>query len=179
MTIPSSCVELRIRETIRIRSVPAVVTGLLLGGVLLLAGTWGSAMPSMAHGAGVATPGVGEVSPVASPAIGEGGTDMANLETCLVGRWIHSHEDDTPDAKVYRPADYPFPPARGRDGFEFRPGGVLVYLGIARADGTEEADGRWTVEASNRVRIEVQNERIEPVTLVVISCDEETLKIER
>lgn len=104
---------------------------------------------------------------------------MDNLEECLIGTWIHSHEEDTPDVRVYRPADYPFPPARGRDGFEFRPDGELVYLGIARADGTEESNGRWTVEASNRVRIEVQSERIEPFTLEVVSCDGEMLKVKR
>ena len=104
---------------------------------------------------------------------------MAELEACLIGRWFHSHEEDTVDAQIYRPADYPFPPARGRDGLEFRPGGELVYLGIARADGTEESNGRWTLEASNQIRIDVENDRIEPFTIEVISCDEETLRIRR
>jgi hypothetical protein len=179
MTTPSAHATPRILETLRIRNIPAIVAVLLFVSALLLIGTWGGAFLSQALGAGAATPGVGEPSPAASPASGEGGTDMANLETCLVGRWIHSHEDDTPDTKVYRPADYPFPPARGRDGFEFRPGGELVYLGIARADGTEESNGRWTIENSNEVRFEVETERIEPFTLVVVSCDDETLKIRR
>ena len=82
--------------------------------------------------------------------------EMAELEACLVGRWVHSHEEDTPEEQVYRPADFPFPPARGRDGFEFRPGGGLVYLGISPADGTEESNGRWTVEAAGRIRIAVR-----------------------
>ena len=102
---------------------------------------------------------------------------MANLEACLIGRWIHSHEEDTPNVQIYRPADYPFPPARGRDGLEFRAGGDLVYLGIARGDGTEASNGRWTIESPNRIRIEIENDRIEPYTIEVISCDEEALKI--
>lgn len=28
--------------------------------------------------------------------------------------WVHSHEDDTKDIKVFRPVDYKFPPSRGR-----------------------------------------------------------------
>jgi hypothetical protein len=102
---------------------------------------------------------------------------MSDVQDCLIGRWLHSHEEDTSDVRVYRTEDYPFPPARGRDGFEFRPNGELVYLGIARADGTEEVNGRWTIDSSNRVRIEVESERIEPFTLEVIACDENALKV--
>ena len=104
---------------------------------------------------------------------------MAGLDACLVRRWLHSHEEDTPDVRVYRPADYPFPPARGRDGFEFRPGREFIYLGIAPADGTEESNGRWMIEAPDRVGIEVDNARIEPFSLEVVSCDGETLKVKR
>lgn len=104
---------------------------------------------------------------------------MTDLDACLLRRWLHSHEEDTPDVRVYRPADYAFPPARGRDGFEFRPGGEFIYLGIARADGTEESNGRWTIEAPARVRIDVDNERIQSFSLEVVSCDAETLKVKR
>src|SRR5680860_477194 len=72
-----------------------------------------------------------------------------------------------------------FPPARGRDGFEFGPDGELTYLGIAPADGTQEAHGRWRVESPDRVRIEFQDGRSEPSTFEVVSCDEDTLTIKR
>ena len=104
---------------------------------------------------------------------------MTDLDACLLRRWLHSHEEDTADVRVYRPADYPFPPARGRDGFEFRPRGEFVYVGIARADGTEESSGRWTVEAPNRIRIDVDIQRVEPLRLEVVSCDAEKLTIKR
>jgi hypothetical protein len=166
------------------RDFAGIVVALVLVSLLFLVWQWGTPRPLAALGAEVASPGSAVIEPPASPeasgsARAGGGTDMADLESCLVGQWMHSHEEDTPDAQVYRPADYPFPPARGRDGFEFRPDGELVYLGIARADGTEESTGRWTVEAPDRVRIEVQHERIEPFTLQVVSCDEETLKVRR
>lgn len=101
------------------------------------------------------------------------------LESCLAGRWLHLHEEDSPAAQVYRREGYCFPPARGRDGFEFRPDGELTYLGIAPADGTEEAHGRWRVESPDRVRIEFQDGRSEPSTFEVVSCDEDTLTIKR
>src|SRR5437016_3836835 len=28
---------------------------------------------------------------------------MANLQTCILRHWIHSHEEDTQDVRVYRP----------------------------------------------------------------------------
>jgi hypothetical protein len=104
---------------------------------------------------------------------------MANLQECLKRHWIHSHEEDTQDVRVYRPAGYDFPPARGRRGFEFREGGALVYFGIARADGSELFPGRWTIAGTTRVRIDVDNERIQPFILEVVSCDDETLKVRR
>jgi hypothetical protein len=64
-------------------------------------------------------------------------------------------------------------------GLEFRKGGKLVYHGIGRADGSERSSGRWVIEDSNRVRINVDNERISSFVLEVVSCDAEALKIRR
>ena len=104
---------------------------------------------------------------------------MENLQECILRHWVHAHEEDTHDARVYRPTGYDFPPARGRRGFEFRDGGELIYYGIARADGSEQSSGRWSIEGTDRVRIDVDNERIQPFILEVVSCDDETLKVRR
>ena len=104
---------------------------------------------------------------------------MANLQECLERHWIHSHEEDTQDIRVYRPAGYDFPPARGRRGLEFREGGELIYYGIARADGSEQFSGRWTIEERDLVRINVDNERIRPFILKVVSCNDDTLEVRR
>ncbi len=104
---------------------------------------------------------------------------MEELRECVLRHWIHSHEEDTQDLRVYRPADYAFPPSRGRMGFEFREGGDLVYYGIAPADGSEQSSGRWAIEGTNQVRIEVDSERIQPFVLEVVSCDEGGLKVKR
>jgi hypothetical protein len=52
--------------------------------------------------------------------------DRAALER----RWIRSHEEDTPDEMVLRPDDYPFPPSRGRMGFELRHDGGYLESAI-------------------------------------------------
>ena len=102
-----------------------------------------------------------------------------DLETCILGHWKHSYEDDTADVRVYRPADYRFPRSRGRTGFEFRAGGELVYYGIGRADGPEQFPGRWVIEAPDRIRVVVESDRIRPFVLEVVSCDAGALKVRR
>lgn len=45
---------------------------------------------------------------------------MADREL-LVGSWAHVHEDDHDGIQVFRPADRPLPPSRGRLTFTLRP----------------------------------------------------------
>lgn len=59
-----------------------------------------------------------------------------------LGRWVHSREEDEGDLRVYRPAGYDLPPARGRRGIEFLPGGGLVVYGPGPADKPVGEPGR-------------------------------------
>ena len=104
---------------------------------------------------------------------------MSDLQTCILGRWMHSHEEDAEGVTVYRPADYALPPSRGRRGFEFRDGGELLYGGIGRANGSELSSGHWTIEEPNRIRIEVNNERMAPFVLEVVDCSKEVLRVKQ
>src|SRR4051794_4464539 len=104
---------------------------------------------------------------------------MSDLLTCLLRDWVHSHEEDTTDTVVYRPASYNFPPSRGRRGIEFREDGQLIYHGIAATDGSQQAAGHWELEAPNRVRVEVEAEGIRSFTLEIVSCDSAVLKVRR
>jgi hypothetical protein len=61
----------------------------------------------------------------------------------LHGTWLHSHEEDTDTTVVYRRADYDFPPARGRKGFELRPDGALSEKGIGPTDRSVHRAGHW------------------------------------
>jgi hypothetical protein len=103
---------------------------------------------------------------------------MAELEACLVGTWIHSHEEDTPEGQVYRRPSYSFPPARGRRGFELREGGEAMLAGIAPTNGSQRITARWTREG-RQIRIEPGDGRMVPMTFEVVSCDEEILRVKR
>jgi len=72
----------------------------------------------------------------------------------LFRRWVHVREEDTPEVRVYRPADRPLPPARGRDGIEFRPDGTFLDHRPGPADATIGSPGRWrTDEAGRRLEL--------------------------
>ena len=61
----------------------------------------------------------------------------------LAQAWVHSHEEDTVTTTVYRPATFPFPPARGRKGFHLQPGGTLATRKPGPTDQTVIAAGTW------------------------------------
>jgi hypothetical protein len=78
---------------------------------------------------------------------------VADLPPEAFRRWIHSHEEDTGDVQVYRPAGYDLPPARGRRGFELRPDGEFLLYGPGPSDKPEVTTERWSPAAPGRVRV--------------------------
>jgi hypothetical protein len=74
-----------------------------------------------------------------------------SAEEALHQHWVHSYEEDTPAEMVFRPAGFPFPPARGRRGFELKPDGTLVRYAIGPTDRREASAGRWQLTADNRL----------------------------
>jgi hypothetical protein len=71
----------------------------------------------------------------------------------LFRRWMHSHEEDRGDLRIYRPASYKFPPARGRYGLQFKPDGELVLYGPGPSDKPEARTERWSPAGEGRVRV--------------------------
>ena len=69
----------------------------------------------------------------------------------LTQKWTHSHEEDTPDTVVYRPASYAFPPSRGRRSFELRADGAITDFAIGRDDRPALAHGTWTLSPDKRL----------------------------
>lgn len=63
--------------------------------------------------------------------------------------WMHSHEEDTANETVYRPADYDFPLSRGRSGFELKPDNKLSEINIAPTDKTAEDMGSWQLKSDD------------------------------
>jgi hypothetical protein len=66
-------------------------------------------------------------------------------------RWVHSTEEDTDDEMVFRPADRPLPPARGRTSLEFRADGTYVESSPGPVDVPESATGSWSLEGERLV----------------------------
>ena len=64
----------------------------------------------------------------------------------LAGRWVHSHEEDSGDELVFRPAGYAFPPSRGREAIELHPDGSYAGSVPGPVDKPEATEGEWTLE---------------------------------
>jgi len=54
---------------------------------------------------------------------------------------------------VFRPATYPFPPSRGRRGFELDANGQLRNFGIGADDRTVESQGNWRLDSQNHLTL--------------------------
>lgn len=71
----------------------------------------------------------------------------------LVGRWLHSHEEDSATDTVYRRAPYAFPPSRGRSGFDLAPDGSAHEIGIGPTDQPTTSKGQWSVVDENKLNL--------------------------
>jgi hypothetical protein len=98
---------------------------------------------------------------------------MSISRECLLGEWLHSHEEDEPGRKVFRRSGYPFPPARGRFAVELRADDTAVVLSPGPTDVPEETSGRWTLERET-IRLDAGGEAR---VMEVISCDDERLEV--
>ncbi|MCW2805531.1 MAG: hypothetical protein JWN06_3748 [Propionibacteriaceae bacterium] len=150
------------REGVRVPPWAAALTC-----AVLLAGCTDPTPPARSGAATVA-------STTAAPAESFAGA----LKGCIVGHWTHAFEEDHDDLTVYWPATSQFPPARGRDGVEFRASGRLTYENIAPADGVEKTPGRWTLDG-DRIRIDLDPEGSATMDMQVISCDAAALVVRR
>ena len=97
--------------------------------------------------------------------------------SALERAWLHSHEDDTPDGTVYRPADYAFPPSRGRQGFELRPDGSCLGTTPGPTDRPEEAAGTWELTDDDTLVLSLPGEPDQ--RLRVRDLSEDRLVVER
>ena len=93
--------------------------------------------------------------------------------------WVHSHEEDTDTEMVFRPAGYPFPPARGRRSFELRAGGRLVERRPGPTDRPEAADGAWTLSADGTLAFFRKGETAPHRTLKIVSATTDRLVVRK
>lgn len=101
---------------------------------------------------------------------------MPELPATLFQRWVHVREDDTAGTRTYRPAGHPLPPARGRDGIEFRADGTFVEWRSGPADAPIAGPaGRWTAQGEGRLRLH-RSGRPDTV-LAVVTVTEQLLQV--
>jgi hypothetical protein len=91
----------------------------------------------------------------------------------LVGHWVHSHEEDSGDLRVFRPRSFQFPPSRGREELELKADGSSVVHSPGPVDVPEETAGTWELEgetlrlAAGRAERSMRVVAAEPGRLVV------------
>jgi len=96
---------------------------------------------------------------------------MNELPETVFGHWLHAFEEDAGDVRVYRAADYPFPPARGRRGFEIAPDGTFTAWEIAPTDGWSRVPGRWELAGPGQIRVTFADDRRPVRVLHVVSAE--------
>ncbi|MEV0695574.1 hypothetical protein [Streptomyces sp. NPDC050388] len=103
---------------------------------------------------------------------------MGELPAGLLQRWMHSFEEDSEEATVYRPADHPFPPARGRGGMEFAADGAFVDRPVGRGDAQDAVAGRWEAdEGGRRLTVTFPGTGRAARAMEIVYCDGQVLKI--
>src|SRR5215475_10573287 len=94
-------------------------------------------------------------------------------------RWIHSFEEDSADAQVYRPQSWDFPLSRRpRDAFELRADGTAHLFLPGAADRPEAADASWT-EEKGELLICAKKGAPGPPTLRVVESSADKLLVRR
>jgi hypothetical protein len=95
----------------------------------------------------------------------------------LTRSWRHSHEEDGGDTLVYRLASFPFPPSRGRHGFELKADGTAVDSAIAPQDGSAPVVGRWSFEPGDTLVLQQKSgEVVRRLQLVAAAKDKLTFR---
>jgi hypothetical protein len=100
-----------------------------------------------------------------------------DTERILRRRWVHSHEEDTEEEMVFRPAAYEFPPSRGRRSFELKPDGTLAEGRIGPTDRPVEAQGTWELRDDRLVLRRDPSEA--PRAMRIASVDHDRLVVEK
>lgn len=100
-----------------------------------------------------------------------------SVTSAIIGTWLHSYEEDTGDAEVFRPISFAFPPSRGRPGIAFRPDGGYAEISPGADDRGAVSQGRWRDLGAGRIEISFPDGRQAPSVRHLLSCENGVLKI--
>jgi len=101
------------------------------------------------------------------------------FDSALFKHWIHSFEEDTASAKVYRPKGYAFPRARGREGFELKPDGVYIRYDIGRGDGNVGVTGTWKQIGPRLIEVRTADGAPASERLQILTYDDKVLTLRK
>ncbi|MGW9171207.1 hypothetical protein [Streptomyces decoyicus] len=102
---------------------------------------------------------------------------MSKLPAELFQQWTHSYEEDAEGVAVYRPADYSFPPARGRRGMDIAADGTFIDHAIGGADVPDIVPGRWSTADGRSLAISFPGAARPDRRLEILRCDDKVLKV--
>ena len=91
----------------------------------------------------------------------------------LCKRWLRDHRSPG----LYVPEDKA-PPARGLEGFELREDGSYIDIGFSPTDAICEAEGVWTMDEDNVLKLRPAGKRRAMRKIRVIDATEDRLIIE-
>ncbi len=94
----------------------------------------------------------------------------SNLESSVLGHWVHSHEEDSGGQIVFRPVTHAFPPSRGRYEYRIEPGGALHVVRPGPADKRESVDGTWTLEPGGILELHPAGGAIQRYSIVSVDA---------
>ena len=101
------------------------------------------------------------------------------FDSALFKHWIHSFEEDTASAKVYRPKGYAFPRARGREGFALKPDGVYIRYDIGRGDGNVGVTGTWKQIGPRLIEVRTADSAAASERLQILTYDDKVLTLRK
>lgn len=93
--------------------------------------------------------------------------------------WVHSHEEDTATETVFRPATFNFPRSRGRKGFELKPDGTVIEIGIGPTDRPSQASGTWQIKDDDMIAFYGESESTPSRVMRIASADNDRLVIKK
>lgn len=99
----------------------------------------------------------------------------SRLDNSIYQSWVHAFEEDNGIEKVFRPNGYSLPPARGREGIEFKQGGQVIYRAIGPVDLPVQYEGTWKMENKNTMLIQVPEYSDVPRRVQIVSLEKERL----
>lgn len=90
--------------------------------------------------------------------------------------WVHSHEEDEGGTQVFRPANYPFPPARGRDALGLKADGSLVKSIPGPDDRASTLpEGSWKVDGKKLI-LQLQGDTSKEYAIESVDADKLLLR---